>query len=80
MDVTPSDKMYEAMRRIADVLIGPPPLDIETTPAANRRREERMEFMSLMHTFVAMTMREGARRAFEERGMPTAPAPMKGTH
>lgn len=77
MDVTPTEPMYRAMNKMADMFLGEAPLKVEVGPAAMRRREAREGFMSLMHTFVAMTMREGARRAFEERGLPTTAAPMK---
>lgn len=78
MDVTPTEPMYRAMQAMADSLIGPEPLRVEKSGAANQRREKREAFFELMHRFVAMTMREGARRAFEERGMATTAAPMKG--
>lgn len=77
MNVTPTDPMYRAMNTMADVFCGEAPLSVEISPAAMKRRERREIFMSLMHTFVAMTMREGVRRFCEERGMPTNAAPMK---
>jgi hypothetical protein len=72
--------MYEAMGKISDMAIGEAPHPKDMGPGAIKRREARMMFADLMHQFVAMTMREGARRAFEERGMATVAAPMKGRH
>jgi len=80
MDVTPTTPMYRVLAIMADKFIGEAPLKIETSPAAMKRREAREEFMATMHQFIAMTMREGARRAFEERGLPTVEAPMKSAH
>lgn len=77
MDVTPTEPMYKVLAAMADRFIGPAPLTVEQSKGAIQRREAREAFMSLMHQFVAMTMREGARRAFEERGIPVTAAPMK---
>lgn len=77
MDVTPTEPMYRALSVMMDSFIGAAPLVIEQSPGARKRREAREKFMEVMHRFVAMSMREGARRAFEERGMATAEAPMK---
>lgn len=78
MNVTPTDAQYSAISSMCDAFVGEQPLAVEVSRAANARREMRNVFMDLMHKMVAMSMREGARRAFEERGIPTAPAPMKG--
>lgn len=77
MDVTPTRPMLESIMAMADALIGQAPLKIETSTAANKRRQAREHFIDLMHRYTAMSMREGARRALEERGLATTPAPMK---
>lgn len=77
MNVTPTEPMYMAMEKMADTCVGEAPHSKDMGPGAIKRRAARTQFMELMHRFVAMSMREGARRAFEERGMSTAPAPMK---
>jgi hypothetical protein len=80
MDVTPTPVMYAAFSKIADMAMGDAPGAKDMGPGAMKRREARHEFMSLMHQLTAMTMREGARRAFEERGMLTVAAPLKGQY
>lgn len=70
MNVTPPDNLYRAMCKLCDHFVGEEPARLETTPAAERRREERRSFMDMMHTFVRLTMREGVRRYCEERGLP----------
>lgn len=77
MDVTPTQPMYDVMSKMADMAVGEAPHMKDMGPGAIKRREARMMFMDLMHQFVAMSMREGARRAFDERGMATKAAPMK---
>lgn len=77
MNVTPTEPMYIAMSKMADMCVGEEPHQKDMGPGAIKRRDSRRMFMDLMHQFVAMSMREGARRAFEERGMATAPAPMR---
>lgn len=77
MDVTPTPLMYATMEKMADMCVGESPHPKDMGPGAIKRRKARFMFMDLMHQFTAMTMREGARRAFEERGMATVAAPMR---
>ena len=78
MDVTPTDQMHNAIMAMADTFIGPAPMGIEKSSAANRRRSTREAFVSMQYRIVAMSMRVGGSRALAERGIPVSQAPMKG--
>lgn len=63
MDVTPNDKMFQAMQSFTDALVGEEPTSVEKSGAADRRRSQRRRVMDFLHTFCALSMREGAARA-----------------
>lgn len=64
MDVTPSPAMFRAMSALTDAACGEAPLSIETSPAAERRRESRAIMMDALHRLVGLAMREGVARTF----------------
>jgi hypothetical protein len=66
MNVTPTLKMYEVFKVMADQLIGEAPSPNDMGPGAIRRRDERERFMQVMHKLVGMAMREGAGRYVTE--------------
>lgn len=83
MNVTPSKQMFAAMSAFVDSTIGEAPTDIETTPAAEKRRAARRIAFDFLHDLVRLSMREGVGRYLRERGMPTVvddvkPNPIKG--
>jgi hypothetical protein len=63
IDVTPTQKMFEAMQMATDAICGEAPLAIEQSAAANKRRDQRATMMNFMHRLVHLSMREGAARA-----------------
>lgn len=77
MDVTPTPKMLEAMKAFTNVLVGEEPLKVETTPAANKLRNDRRRVMDWLHNFCRLSMREGVRRDREARKMPTMEDPIR---
>jgi alpha-D-ribose 1-methylphosphonate 5-triphosphate diphosphatase PhnM len=64
MDVTPTPKMFEAMQKFTDAIVGEAPMDIEKSAAAEQRRAARQYSMDFMHRLVHLAMREGAARAW----------------
>lgn len=76
MNVTPSPKMFEAMTKFTDALVGEEPGKLETTAAARKRRSERRRVMDFLHNFARLTMRVGVQRYFEERGLATMQDPI----
>src|SRR5689334_9578589 len=70
MNVTPHKKMFEAMEAFVASTVGDAPLAVETTTAANNRREARRRAMDFLHDLVRLCMREGVRRYCVERGLP----------
>lgn len=71
MDVTPPPGMFKAMQTFVDSVIGEAPAAIETSPAAERRREERKTAMDFLHNLVRLSMRMGVARHYQEMGWPT---------
>jgi hypothetical protein len=71
MDVTPTNKMFEAMAKFTDAMCGEEPHKLLIGPGASRVRESRRAMMNFLHQLVAMCMREGGRRAVKEYGIPT---------
>lgn len=67
MDVTPPPKVFEAMVKFTDAIVGEAPLEIERSAAANKRREDRAMCMDFLHRLVHLSMREGAARAMDPR-------------
>jgi hypothetical protein len=63
MDVTPSNKMFQAMSNMTDAVCGEAPLVVESGAAASQRRENRKKMMDFLHRLVHLAMREGAARA-----------------
>lgn len=85
MDVTPTAKMFEAMKNFTDTVCGEEPLAVEKGTAAENRRAARRYVMDFLHRIVHLSMREGAARAMNphrtEMGrvhLPT-PAEIMGT-
>lgn len=70
MNVTPTDKMYEAMQTFVDGLVGEAPTKLEKSTAANNRREARGRAMDWLHSFARLCMREGVRRYRDDLGQP----------
>ena len=66
MNVTPSPKMLHAMQKLVESTIGPAPSQFECSSAANDRRAKREMMMSVLHSLVALSMREGVNRAVIE--------------
>ncbi len=64
MDVTPTHKMFEVMEKMTDGICGEEPGPFERSPAAEQRRTNRKLLMDVFHQLVALSMREGAARAF----------------
>lgn len=71
MDVTPSLAAYRAMEALIDATVGEAPAPIETSRAANQRREKRKSMFDWLHRFYALAMREGTGRYLKEHGAPT---------
>lgn len=63
MDVTPPPKMFEAMSKFTDAIVGEAPSPLDHSTGAMRRREKRQHVMDFLHGMVAFSMREGAVRA-----------------
>lgn len=63
MDVTPTPKMFEAMKNFTDSVVGEEPLAVEKGTAAENRRAARRYTMDFLHRLVHLSMREGAARA-----------------
>lgn len=61
--MTPNDKMFQSMAKFTDVMCGEEPMAVETTRAAQQRRENRKLCMDYLHRLVHLSMREGAARA-----------------
>jgi hypothetical protein len=83
MDVTPTNKMHEFIMKTCDAVIGPAPGKLETTPAAERRREARENFIAGQYTLIRLAMREGVARDRRAQGLPVEkdqiiPAAIKG--
>jgi hypothetical protein len=70
MDVTPPPGLYKVMLNLTDAFIGEEPLAIETTRAANDRREARRKMMDILHNIVRLSMRVGVARYRTENGLP----------
>jgi hypothetical protein len=66
MDVTPSDKMFEAMKKFTDAVCGDAPSRLEISPGALARRMKRRLTMDFLHQFAAQCMREGLNRGIIE--------------
>lgn len=82
MDVTPPPGMLKAMLAFTDALVGEAPTAIETSPAAEKRRDDRRRVMDFLHNLVRLSMRVGVGRYYEEQGWPTSedqirPSPIK---
>lgn len=82
MDTTPSPKMYEAMSKFVDSVVGEAPTDVESTTPARKRRQQRRIAMDFLHSLVRLSMREGVGRFIRERGGATVmdtvrPNPLK---
>lgn len=71
MDVTPTPKMLEAMVAFVDATVGEKPHPMDKGPGAIKRREQYEGAMVFLHKMVALSMREGAGRAFRDAGMST---------
>lgn len=65
MDVTPTKNMFAAMTRLADAFIGEEPEEKDKSSGAVKRRIARRKMMDVLHSLVALSMREGAARAFD---------------
>lgn len=70
MNVTPPPGLYKVMAALVDKTCGEAPTDKETTPAADERREVRRAMFDVLHNMVRLSMRVGAQRFCEERGLP----------
>lgn len=82
MDVTPNPGMFRAMSAFVDSTVGEAPTAIETSPAAEKRREARRIAFDFLHDLVRLSMRDGVGRYLRERNLPTAqdnvrPNPLK---
>ncbi len=82
MNVTPSDRMFKVMATFVDSVVGEAPLAVETTPAAENRRQARRIAFDFLHGLVRLSMREGVARYLREMGQATAedeirPSPLK---
>ena len=66
MDVTPSPKMLKAMQLLVDATCGEAPSTLEHSPGARARRDKRLMAMGILHSLVALSMREGVNRAIIE--------------
>lgn len=66
MDVTPNPKMFQAMSGITDLACGEEPSLLDNSPAAANRRQKRMVVMGILHSLVALSMREGVNRKVTE--------------
>ena len=66
MDVTPSDKMFAAMNKMGEALIGEKPSELDHSRGARERRRKWRVYMDVMHQFVGICMREGVNRAIRE--------------
>lgn len=66
MDVTPGPKMFEAMSRFVDSVIGEKPNPMLIGPEANKIRAAREEAFNFLHKLVGLAMREGVNRAVIE--------------
>lgn len=66
MDVTPSNKMFEAMSKFVDSMCGQEPSVLEVTQAAQERRAKRLMVFEFLHMLVAVSMREGVNRKVRE--------------
>lgn len=62
MDVTPGDKMYQAMKMLCDAVLGEEPHGLIIGPAAAELRAKRKLMMDVLHMLVAQAMREGVVR------------------
>ena len=84
MDVTPNPGMFKAMCAFTDCVVGEAPTSIETSPASEKRREDRRMVMDFLHNLVRLSMREGVGRHYREMGWPVVedhvkPNPLKLT-
>jgi hypothetical protein len=66
MDVTPSPKMFQAMKMLVDVMCGEEPNLLDQSKGAIAIRNKRVMAFDLLHRFVALSMREGVNRAVIE--------------
>lgn len=66
MDVTPSDKMFEAMKTFNDAVNGEEPSLLDASRGAIARRSKRKLTMDFLHYMVGLSMREGVNRAIKE--------------
>lgn len=66
MDVTPTPKMLEAMRKFTDGAFGDEPSPLEVSQGANTRRLRRQASMDWLHQFAGLCMREGVNRAVRD--------------
>jgi len=58
--------MYQAMNSLIDSSIGEAPHMMDQSAGANARRIKREAMMSILHSLVALSMREGVNRAVLE--------------
>lgn len=66
MDVTPPDKLFQAMSKFVDALCGPNPSTLEVSRAAQETRMKRAMAFDILHGIVAFSMRVGAQRKMHE--------------
>lgn len=62
MDVTPSPKMFEAMKQLVDATCGEEPSPLLVGPGASAIRIKRTFVYEALHRLVAIAMREGVNR------------------
>lgn len=71
MDVTPTNKMFEAMTKFTDGLVGEAPHPTDHGRGARKVRQQRAMVMNWLHDFSRLNMREGVGRYLREMGQRT---------
>lgn len=63
MDLTPNQKMFEAMQKMTDAICGEEPSPKMIGPGAEKVRANRRMLMDFLHHLVALSIKDGAARA-----------------
>jgi hypothetical protein len=66
MDVTPTPKMLQAMKNLVDATCGDEPSPLLVGPGVSNVRVKRAMMMDVLHSLVALSMREGVNRMVKE--------------